>query len=255
VSKTQKLRPIYLLLHHAFPKTSIWPTVIAMGHRKAMWWTEGEKRLREGRSALFWYTRAQELYETKSLKRSMSDTERELFALHRLGSIAHAALAAGQIDLAEKYAREMLRIPDVSLEVWHHRDEEDDARYVYDAHIILGKTALARGDAAGAERQLLEAADAWPIESEDKSYGTDFQLAGALLREGRTATVLDYLRASRRFTAFLDEQIDHWIHEVESGRSPDFTDWSQVSKRRVVRHIAEQLRSLAVALMRRPEKA
>lgn len=148
--------------------------------------------------------------------------------LWRLREVARTTLAADQTDDAERSALEMLRIPDLCPEVMPHHDVEHDAGYVYDARIILGKVAFARGDVDSSERLLLDAAAAWPLDSAKKAFGPDFELAAALLREGRTDAVLAYLRASRHFTVFLEKQIDHWIKEIEEGRTPDFRDWSKM---------------------------
>jgi tetratricopeptide (TPR) repeat protein len=248
VGNKQRLRPVYLLLHRAFPKASIWATAIANGHMRAMWWADEETRRREARSALEWLTRAQTLYRAHLQEHQLSEQHRELYMLWRLRSIAQAALAAGQTDYAERCALEMLRIPDVRSEVMPHHDAEHDMGEVYDARIILGKVALARGDVDSAERYLLDAAATWPADSVKKTYGPDFELAAGLLREDRAAAVLSYLRASRRFTVFLDEQIDHWIREIEEGRTPDFRDWRyvKITPSRVIRTVRAQWRSYRV---------
>jgi hypothetical protein len=228
VANTQRLRPIYLILHRAFPKASIWATAVANGHIRAMQWAEEETQRQEARSALIWLTRANTLYGAKLLKHRLPDKQRELYMLWRFRDVARATLAAGQPDDAERSALEMLRIPDLCREVAPHHDIEHDAGYVYDARIILGKVALVRGDVDSSERLLLDAAATWPLDSAKKAYGPDFELAAALLREGRTDAVLTYLRASRRFTIFLEKQIDHWIDEIEEGRVPDFRNWSRM---------------------------
>jgi hypothetical protein len=239
---------VYLLLHRAFPKASMWVTAIANGHIRAMWWAEEETRRREGRSALDWLTRAQALYRAHLEEHRLSEKQRELYMLWRSRSIAQAALAAGETDYAERCALEMLRIPDICSEVVPHHDAEHDMGEVYDARIILGKVALARGDVDSAERYLLDAAATWPADSAKKTYGPDFELGAGLLPEDRAAAVLSYLRASRRFTVFLDEQIDHWIREIEEGRTPDFRDWRymKITPSRVIRTVRAQWRSYRV---------
>jgi transposase-like protein len=211
---------------------------------RAMWWAEGETRRKEARSALDWLTRAQTLYGEHLERRSLSHKERELYMLWRLTWIAQSALAAEQTDYAERSALQILRIPDVCSEVMPHHDAAHDWPKVYTALIILGKVALARGDVDAAERHLLDAAATWPGDSK-KTYGPDFQLAAALLREDRAAAVLSYLRASRRFTVLIEEQIDHWIRQIEDGRTPDFRDWSHTNftPSSIIRSLRAQWRS------------
>jgi hypothetical protein len=245
VANTQRLRIPYLMLHRAFPSASIWATAIANGHMRAMWWAEEETRRREARSALDWLTRAQTLYRAHLERHPLSDKTRELYMLWRLKSIGQTAMAAGETDYAERCALQMLRIPDVCSDVMPHHDAGHDMGQVYDGRIILGKVALARGDVDSAERHLLDAAATWPVDSVKKTYGPDFELAARLLREDRAAGVLSYLRASRRFTVFLEEQIDHWIREVEEGRTPDFRDHMKVIPSRIIQTIRAQWRSRA----------
>lgn len=175
-----------------------------------------------------WSTRANSLYRAKLLGQPLSDKQRELYMLWRVDNMARAAVSADQTDDAQRFALEMLRIPELCREVMPNHDIGHDARFVYDAHIILGKVALACGEVDSSERLLLEAAAAWPVDSGERTYGPDFELAAALLREGRTDAVLAYLRTTRRFTVLLEKQIDHWIGQIEEGRTPDFRDWSHV---------------------------
>jgi len=207
----QRFRPIYLVLHKLFPSTALWPRLIALGYMRQMQaHPPGPERRREADLALAWLSRTERLAAAKR-ERPLP----ELWRVQGLSSFARAAVEAGRLDLAEQCATLLLDLPGLlkDEDVPPHVSQGEDG--LHDAHIVLGKVALARGHVEEAERNLFVSVQLPPRSGAFTTFGPDMELAQALLASGRRETVLSYLRACRRFWRMGVEQLDDWISEID----------------------------------------
>ena len=98
-------------------------------------------------------------------------------------------------DKAESYAYEMLVLAE------REKDDPCDWNYgnaVHDAHNILGRVALRRGDVESAKKHLIQAGKT--IGSPQlNSFGPSMVLAKELLEKGESGTVLVYLDLCEAF--------------------------------------------------------
>jgi tetratricopeptide (TPR) repeat protein len=88
----------------------------------------------------------------------------------------------------------------------------------YHGHRILGLIALAHGDVAAAERELLHSARSI-TELELRRFSPDLDLADALLQLGRTEVVIEFLELCTRF--WLPRPLHHWITAIRAGEKPE----------------------------------
>jgi hypothetical protein len=135
--------------------------------------------------------------------------------------MAQAALASGEIDEAATLAREVLRISPSAEEAGGAENSGDAESF--NAHIVLGRVALAQGDLSTAEQSLLDAGSISPTESAFATFGPDTALAQSLLVHGRTEAVIRYLVACGRFWVLGQKQLDDWIEQIRQGGTPDLS--------------------------------
>lgn len=131
-----------------------------------------------------------------------------------LGDVADAALAAGDLEKAERYSTELLaeaveRPPDLFY-----------GQAVHYANLVLGLVALQKGDMERAEVYLLRADKTPGSVLIDFKGGPSMRLALALLEKGRKKAVIEYLKLCGKF--WNKPQSDAWIRAIEKGVTPDF---------------------------------
>jgi len=132
---------------------------------------------------------------------------------------ASCALAAGQLEKAEQFAKELLAIsaPGVS-----HLSGSLVSSHVHAAHLLLGRVALQRNhDITVAKNELVAATQ---ISNTDfmQKYGPNMALARDLLASGERDTVLVYLNSFHGLSPEATEKLDHWSKLIQSGAIPDF---------------------------------
>lgn len=88
----------------------------------------------------------------------------------------------------------------------------------YHGHRILGLIALAHGDVAAAERELLHSARSI-TELELRRFSPDLDLADALLQRGSNEIVIEFLELCTRF--WLPRPLHHWIAAIRAGERPE----------------------------------
>lgn len=217
---------VYKLARRLFPSSPLWPRLVGRRYLRAMSSRpHGPARQREAVLALSWLERAEELrYERVSRRARGSRAHREeLVHLHRLGRVvAPVALEAGQIAKVERYAYDLLRIPELAQEkgVIFNLGSADDP---YEAHILLGKVAATRGDMAEADRHLLESIALLTPSNARAISGPDTDLPRALLDGGRNEAVLAYLRRWGEVWTWGRTQLNDWIDQIARGIKPDFS--------------------------------
>jgi hypothetical protein len=189
-----------------------------------------ERRLDEAKQAIAWLERSRRIRRERMDKRGEAWTARDEFGdLLTRGQIAPAAVVAGDVGRAERYANEILRTREVALAGGASQQVDWGADESYIAHIVLGKVALARGEVGAASEQLRLASRAAAPSSPTLSWlGPDRELAAALLEQGEREAVVEYLSTMKDIWRRGARQLDRWITEIESGRKPDFSSWTDV---------------------------
>jgi len=124
---------------------------------------------------------------------------------------AEAALAAGNLEKATKYANEVLAMVKAEPE-W------DRANEIHSAHGVLGRIAVEKGDIEAAKEHLIQSAQVTGS-PQLNTFGPDMTLAQQLLEKGERATVIEYLKLCG---AFWEEDVtEKWVREIEGGETPD----------------------------------
>jgi tetratricopeptide (TPR) repeat protein len=141
-----------------------------------------------------------------------ADTEEKKF--YALGDAAKESAAAGRTDAAREYADALLVL------LPNYEDNWNYGTAVQDAHLVLGRVAVAEGNIDEAKGHLLEAGKT-PGSPQLDSFGPDMSLAKDLLEKGERDTVLAYFELCREF---WDDggRLDRWRDDVKAGKAPDF---------------------------------
>jgi hypothetical protein len=132
-----------------------------------------------------------------------------------LDHLATAAFEAGELEMAEGYARELLAR---ASPVRHPGD------VIHIGNLVLGRIALSKGDIEKAKSHLIESArtDGSPVLC---SFGPRMTLAKELLVRGETEVVLRYLKLCSVFWKRGRDDLARWAERVEKGEEPDFPKW------------------------------
>jgi len=134
-----------------------------------------------------------------------------------LRGMAERALKRGDHERTAALARELLTLALQYQSDWNYGNA------IHHGHLLLGRTALARGELATAGAELLEAGRT-PGSPQLNSFGPNMALACELLQRGQTAPVREYFSLCRRFwmPQFADAKLKEWESDVIAGREPHF---------------------------------
>ena len=122
-----------------------------------------ERSVEEAKQAIAWLERSRRIRRDRMDKRGEAWTQRDEFSdLMTRAQIAPAALVAGDVEKAERYANEILRTREVAMAGEAPTHVDWGARESYIAHIVLGKVVLARGEVGAASEHLRLASRAAP---------------------------------------------------------------------------------------------
>lgn len=141
-----------------------------------------------------------------------------------LRSASELALASGQLERAERLAKELLELAAEYRDDWYYGNA------LHNGHAILGLVQMKRGNLQGAEQELLRAGES-PGSPQLNSFGPNLTLARDLLLEERVEAVLEYLELCRVFwypdsrsecSAMNAVRVGRWIEEIGRGEVPDF---------------------------------
>lgn len=133
---------------------------------------------------------------------------------YQLPALAKAAFSAGDLRKATQYAAAAIREA-ANFKDWAHGNG------IHHGHVVLGRVALAQGDAKLAVRHLLEAGRS-PGSPQLNSFGPNFSLADDLLQAGDSKSVLEFLDLCRRFWSYGAKALDAWRVQINAGQRPDF---------------------------------
>jgi hypothetical protein len=131
-----------------------------------------------------------------------------------LARLARTALAAGNLQKAERYANEALAESKHGVFWW-----TGDA--IHQGNIVLGRLALGKEDVGEAKRYLLLAGKT-PGSTSLASQGPNMALARDLLERGESATVLQYLEECGTFWSGNRGKLTEWMALIRAGLKPDF---------------------------------
>jgi hypothetical protein len=120
-----------------------------------------------------------------------------------------------RIEEAKKLVVEMEMLINDFHDNWHY----GNAAHVL--NIVKGRIALIEGDIKSS-RQYLLAAGKCAGSPQLNSYGPNTTLAKELLECGEKQVVIEFLRLSEIFWKENQNQIEHWIQQINSGENPDF---------------------------------
>ena len=149
------------------------------------------------------------LEKLETLLARASDYQRYIL----LDTTARTAMELKQYDKAEQLARDLHELAPAYPQDWNY------ASALHNSRIILGRTALVKGDVATAKRYLLAAGQA-PGPGMLDNQEPDLQLASELLKRGERVAVTNYLRACLVFWSEGQARLEHWINQLGKGQTP-----------------------------------
>ena len=135
---------------------------------------------------------------------------------YELPELAKRALAAGEADKAEAYAKQLLWMAPDYPKNWNYGNA------IFYGNFMLGRVAAQRGTVTQAGQYLL-AAGATPGSPQLNTFGPDMTLAKELLEKGQSEVVLQYLALCKNFWKDDYGKLDEWSATVRGGGIPDFT--------------------------------
>ncbi len=150
------------------------------------------------------------LEKLEALLAQASDYQRYIL----LDTTARTAMELKQYDKAEQFARDLHELAPAYPQDWNY------ASALHHSRIILGRTALLKGDIATAKRYLLAAGQAPGSDILDNS-GPDLQLASDLLKRNERTAVINYLKACRTFWSKGRGRLDQWLNQLGKGETPN----------------------------------
>lgn len=126
--------------------------------------------------------------------------------------LSRTALEAGDLKKAESYANQLLS--DAAKGEAMGRTDLS-----HNAHLVLGRIALQRGDMPLAKRELIAAGE---VEGSPvlNSFGPGMSLARELLDKGERDVVIEYLVLVSSF--WKSDRLKQWTATVRAGDVPDF---------------------------------
>ena len=142
-------------------------------------------------------------------------------AFVHLPRAAAAAFHLGQLADAKLFAQRALALAPNYPDNWNYGNA------IHLGHTVLGLLALNEGDQTKAITELRESGTT-PGSPQLKSFGPTMQLAKALLRNGQTDAVLEYLNECRVFWEMGGTWLDLWERKIREGQVPNFFQHSYV---------------------------
>lgn len=132
-----------------------------------------------------------------------------------LTEAAFVAVDVGELEKAETYANELLRVAPKFRADWNFGNA------VHKGNLTLGRLALRRGDMVGARLHLHRAAEV-PGSPQLNSFGPNMLLAKEMFEKGERASLVAYFAACGKFWGMPGSKLKEWTALVEGGVMPDF---------------------------------
>jgi len=134
---------------------------------------------------------------------------------YALDAAAKESFNAGQIQDAENYANELLKMAPDFMSNWNYGNA------IQDGNLVLGRISVRNGQIEEAKAYLLKAGNSSGSPQMD-SFGPNMSLAKDLLEKGERDAVLEYFELCRKFWNMDYGKLDEWSKEVKAGEIPDF---------------------------------
>jgi len=148
-------------------------------------------------------------------KKARGLTGIELF--YELPDLGKRAFNAGEIDKAQSYAKELLRMAQQYRKDWNYGNA------IFYGNFVLGRISVRQGDFTTAG-QYLVSAGATPGSPQLESFGPNMTLAKELVEKNQSDVVLRYLVQCKRFWKMDDGKLEEWSALIRGGEKPDFSD-------------------------------
>jgi len=139
----------------------------------------------------------------------------ELDRFYDLPNLAKLAFNADDLQKAEIYARELLKMAPKYPKDWNYGNA------IFDGNFVLGRLALRRGDVKSADDYLLQAGRT-PGSPQLDSFGPNMTLAKELVDRGESDVVLQYLALCKHFWDLDRGRLDEWSTAIRNGTVPSF---------------------------------
>jgi tetratricopeptide (TPR) repeat protein len=135
---------------------------------------------------------------------------------YTLADLAKAAFAAGDYNVAESYANELLKLAP------EYRDDWNFGNAIFFGNMIIGRVALKRdNDVARAKAALMASGNA-KSSPQLGSFGPNMSLADDLLKRGERESVIEFFTACKKIWTLHPEKLDSWIATVKGGGTPEW---------------------------------
>jgi hypothetical protein len=135
---------------------------------------------------------------------------------YRLGDLAEAAYAAGEMDKAQSYADELISAAPKYPKDWNYGNA------VFTGNTVAGLVALKRDNNVSQADGYLLASARTPGSPQLNSFGPSMLLAKRLLAACERDSVLDFLRECGSFWKMGQDKLDSWSDAIKNGQTPDF---------------------------------
>lgn len=138
-----------------------------------------------------------------------------------LRKLAPAALAAGDTETAEKFARQL---QDKANE-FKEKNKRDRSTLDHATHVsntVLGLVALEKGNLSGAKEHLLASGRLASGSPTLKSFGPNMLLAKKMIEKGEREVVIEYFDLCSAFWKMENGRLEKWKSIVNQGGMPDF---------------------------------
>lgn len=134
---------------------------------------------------------------------------------YRLADLAKSAFNAGDLQKAEMYSRELLKMAPDYPKDWNYGNA------IFYGNFVLGRLALRRDDLKQADDYLLQSGRT-PGSPQLDSFGPNMTLAKGLLDKGESEVVLQYLALCKHFWEMGRGQLAQWSTEIRNGKALSF---------------------------------
>ena len=212
LSDKQLSERLFKQLAVADPKNPRWPRELGHLYMLEMQ-SAGNTAQKEGPTGADKSSLAASAYQNfeRAYRLQRNDQEKRML----MSQLATSALEAGEIETAQRWAREALNDATTATSDW------SVANSVHHAHIILGRIALRGGDLAEARKHLIQASQSQGSPQLD-SFGPNMMLAKELLEKGERDAVIQYFQKCASFWKDDRGQLVQWAAIVREGGIPNF---------------------------------